>query len=93
MIGALAGEVILALTRPEGISTRNVFEATVEGVMGRGPICEVTLRAADPWTAHLTCNAVRDLALQPGRRVWCLLKTFAFHWLDGTAESGPRNAE
>ena len=71
-----ARDVALALTRPEGISIQNVFEAQVRALdAASGPIVEVTLAIGpQPLLARVTRKAAVELALAPGRRVFALVK-------------------
>ena len=77
-----ARDVALALTRPADVSISNRIEGTVEAIRAlnqSGAQVEVTVRVA-PGTALralVTREAVDRLALQPGLRLWCLVKAVA----------------
>jgi molybdate transport system ATP-binding protein len=74
-----ARDVILALTRPSGISALNVVEVQVEKLI---PIeeaaLEVQLRANDQrLLARVTRRSGEALGLAPGRQVFAVIKTVA----------------
>ncbi len=72
----LAHDVLLATERPTGISALNVLGATVSEVrQGDGPGALVQLVAGDTrMLARVTARSARVLDLQPGRRVFAILK-------------------
>ncbi len=70
-----AGEVLVATARPEGLSARNAVEVAIEAVEPAG---DGFLLRAGPWLAHLTPEAIRELGLAPGARVWLVTKTHSW---------------
>lgn len=76
-----AGDVALATKKPEGISFRNVLSGTLSQVdadrSGAFATISVDIDGAI-LRAHLTRQAVEDLGLVPGTRVFALLKTASF---------------
>jgi len=75
-----AGEVLVASERPVGLSARNVVEVVVDEVV---PVGEAWLVRAGPWLAHLTSEAVRELGVRAGGRVWMVVKTHAWRVVAG----------
>lgn len=75
-----ADEVLVATERPAGLSARNAVPVELEALDERGGA--VFGRAGD-WTAHLTPEAVRELELAPGRRVWMVTKTHSWRVVAG----------
>jgi molybdate transport system ATP-binding protein len=75
----LARDVILATTRPEGLSARNILPVIVETMhTGRGPGTAVVLRlGTQRLLARLTDRSVGDLQLEPGKEVFAILKSTA----------------
>jgi molybdate transport system ATP-binding protein len=73
-------DVSLALARPEGISIRNVLEGAVTGVSdGGGAIVEVAVRLGEiDLPARISRQAMDELAIRPGQRVFALVKAIAF---------------
>lgn len=75
-----ATDVSLALARPTEISIRIVLAGTVETIEEEGgPLALVGVRLAggDILRASVTRLAVRDLALAPGKPIFCLVKSAA----------------
>jgi ABC-type molybdate transport system ATPase subunit len=75
-----ASEVLVASERPVGLSARNVVEVEVDEVVRVG---EAWLVRAGPWLAHLTPEAVRELGVVVGGRVWMVVKTHAWRVVAG----------
>lgn len=71
-----AQDVMLALTRPEGISALNVLAATVREIrMGEGPGALVQLDASGTLIlARVTRRSVEALGLTPGQSLFAVLK-------------------
>jgi molybdate transport system ATP-binding protein len=71
-----AQDVILSKTKPKGLSARNILPATITDIkMGDGPGAAVGLMAGtDHLLARITQNAVQDLGLQQGQKVYAILK-------------------
>jgi molybdate transport system ATP-binding protein len=83
-----ARDVAIALTRPEGVSIRNVMAGRIAAVeVEPGPFAEVAIDLGGPWLrARITRESVDELALAPGRPVFALVKSVA---LDRRSLSGP----
>ena len=80
-----ARDVVLCLTRPEGISALNVLPGTVAEVgAGQGAWMEVRLRcgAGADLLARVTRRSVDELGLVPGRPIFAVIKSVSFD--DGT---------
>jgi molybdate transport system ATP-binding protein len=76
-----AGDVALAIKKPEGISFRNILGGTVHGTTAESGGAFVTVSIDIDGAivrARLTRQAVHDLGLQPGMPVFALLKTASF---------------
>jgi len=72
----LAQDVILSLTRPEGLSSVNVLPVRVEDIHpGDGPGAAIALRAGtDRLLARVTARAVSELGLSKGMQCFAILK-------------------
>lgn len=75
----LAQDVLLSLTRPEGLSSHNVLRVTVEALhRGAGPGVAVQLRAGeDTLLARITARAAEELRLAPGLQCYAVLNATA----------------
>ena len=75
----LAQDVMLATTRPEGISALNILPVEVQTVRrGEGPGVIVQLKAGeDRLLARITRRSADALGLEPGSRCFAVLKSVA----------------
>ena len=73
-------DVSIATVRPQGISIRNVLEGEVTGIVDNGgAIVEVAVRlGAIDVPARISRQALEELAIKPGARVFLLIKAIAF---------------
>jgi molybdate transport system ATP-binding protein len=75
-----AEDVLVATARPAGLSARNAFEVAITGLVEGGGAVVVEAAA---WRALLTASAAAELGLEPGRRVWLVVKTHGWRVLAG----------
>lgn len=74
-----ARDVSLATERPQNVSVLNVFEGTVSGVSnGSGPQVDVSVDVGGAviWS-QITRKSLDELALQPGSKVFAMVKAVA----------------
>ncbi len=78
-IRILAQDVLVSLTRPEGLSSRNILPAVVEAIHhGDGPGVAVSLKLGeDRLLARITADAMDELRLAPGLDCYAVLKATA----------------
>jgi molybdate transport system ATP-binding protein len=74
-----AGDILLALERPIGLSARNILHGTIESQEQRSATIICRVNSGAMFEVHVTLGAARDLNLQPGREVWLVLKTYSCH--------------
>ena len=77
-----ARDVSIALERPSEISIQNMIAATVESLHPtKRPAFQTVTLSVDGQVlqARVTRKAVKDLALEPGREVFALIKSATFH--------------
>jgi molybdate transport system ATP-binding protein len=72
-----AGDILVANAPPVGVSARNIFEGIIERMERQGPTVVAHITATAPFIVHLTPASVDDLNLQPGSRVWLIIKTYS----------------
>jgi molybdate transport system ATP-binding protein len=83
-VGIYADEIMLCLERPAGISARNALPATVQALTPAGVEVLAELRSGETdLRVNLTPAAARELALEPGKPVYALIKTAGCHLLGG----------
>jgi molybdate transport system ATP-binding protein len=78
-VAVRAGDILLAIEKPQGLSARNILPGTVVSAETRGTLVVVHVNAGVNFTVHVTLGAARTLHLQPGLRVWMVLKTHSCH--------------
>jgi molybdate transport system ATP-binding protein len=71
-----ADDVMLALSRPDGVSANNVLAASVAAIREDGANADVQLRLKDALLiARITRRSLERLGLKPGTRVFALVKS------------------
>ena len=81
-IAIRAGDILLALERPMGLSARNILQGTLQSADRRSVTMICKIDAGALFEVHVTLSAARALNLQPGREVWLVLKTYSCHIVD-----------
>jgi molybdate transport system ATP-binding protein len=74
-----AGDILLAVERPIGLSARNIMEGRIVSLQQRGTLVIARVDCGALFVVHVTPGAVRALGLAAGRRVWLVLKTHSCH--------------
>jgi molybdate transport system ATP-binding protein len=72
-----AGDVMLALTRPTGLSVQNIFAAKVASLQHENGLVDVTLDLGCPLQAQISTQACADLGLEIGMPLFALVKSAA----------------
>jgi molybdate transport system ATP-binding protein len=86
-IGVRAGDILLAIAPPQGLSARNVLPGKIVSLERRDVTviarvrCGGDLEAGLEMEAHVTPGAQQSLNLTPGREVWLVIKTYSCHVL------------
>jgi molybdate transport system ATP-binding protein len=75
-----AGDIMLAVARPLGLSARNVMEGKIQSILREGVklIAMVKVEGIG-FEVHLTPNAREELRLKVGSTVWVIVKTYSCH--------------
>ena len=81
-IAIRAGDILLAVEKPGGLSARNIIEGRILGMEQRGTIVVARVDCGAIFTVHLTPGAVRTLRLASGLPVWLVLKTHSCHFVE-----------
>lgn len=74
-VGIRAGDILLATTRPEGLSARNILRGTIVSLDRRDVMISAAVDVGVRMEVHLTLAARDALDLAPGRDVWLIVKT------------------
>ncbi len=88
-VGIRAGDILLAGSRPEGLSARNVIGGKIVSLAQRDVTVVVGVDCGVTFEAYLTPGARDSLQLEPGKQVWLVIKTYSCHLLrkSGAEES------
>jgi molybdate transport system ATP-binding protein len=74
-IAVRAGDILLAIERPRGLSARNVLPGTLASVQREGATVVAMVEAGSRFEVHLTPAALTSLQLTVGQAVWLIIKT------------------
>jgi molybdate transport system ATP-binding protein len=74
-----AGDILLALEKPIGLSARNIVQGAVQSVEQRATTVICRVMAGVPFEVHVTLGAARSLGLHVGKEIWLVLKTYSCH--------------
>jgi molybdate transport system ATP-binding protein len=74
-VGIRAGDILLATTRPEGLSARNIFAGKISTLERRDVMVSATVDVGVPMEVHITLAARDALQLRTGLDVWLIVKT------------------
>jgi molybdate transport system ATP-binding protein len=80
MVALRASDIIVARSRPEGISARNIIKAPCISLDGKGGSLFASFDIGDadsPALVELTPGAVRELGIAPGRDFFLVIKTMS----------------
>jgi len=78
-VGIRAGDILLAIQPPVGLSARNVIPGKIVGLEKRDVIISARVSCGVEMEVHLTLAARDALQLAPGRDVWLVIKTHSCH--------------
>ena len=74
-VGIRAGDILLAIAPPVGLSARNIIQGTIVSLEKRDVIISARVNCGVEMEVHLTLAARDALQLTPGREVWLVIKT------------------
>ncbi len=78
-VGIRAGDILLAIAKPEGLSARNILPGRVVSVERRDMMISVRVNCGVEMEVHLTLAARDSLGLAAERDVWLVIKTYSCH--------------
>ena len=85
-VGIRAGDILISLERPTGLSARNLSPPKSRPCAAKGPqrLSTPFRRGPNiPVKVHLTPRAVESLQLKVGDMIWLVLKTHSCHVMRG----------
>lgn len=78
-IGIRAGDILLAISPPAGLSARNVIPGRILSLTQRDVIVSARVKSRVTMEVHLTLAARDSLQLEVGKEVWLVIKTHSCH--------------
>ena len=78
-IAIRAGDILLAVSEPYGISARNRLPGRIVSLNRRDYLVVARVDCGTAFEVHLTPAAEASLALKPGALVWLIIKTHSCH--------------
>jgi molybdate transport system ATP-binding protein len=83
-VGIRAGDVLLASSPPQGLSARNVFSGVIASLEQRDVTIVAKVNCGAEVEVHLTPAARDSLQLQPGGKIWLVVKTYSCQVMQGS---------
>ncbi len=80
-VGIRAGDILLASSKPHGLSARNVLDGTIASLEQRDMKVIAIVSCGPVFEVHLTLGARESLELKTGAKVWLVIKTYSCHVL------------
>ncbi len=78
-VGIRAGDILMAISKPVGLSARNVIAGRVVALERRDMIVSARVDCGVEMEVYLTLAAREALDLAEGREVWLVIKTHSCH--------------
>ncbi len=78
-VGIRAGDILLAITLPTGLSARNVISGRLVSLQQRDVIVSARVDCGVEMEVHMTLAARDTLHLMSGMEVWLVVKTHSCH--------------
>lgn len=78
-VGIRAGDILLAIAKPVGLSARNVIAGRLVGLERRDMVIAARVDCGVEMVAYLTLAARDALELTVGLEVWLVIKTYSCH--------------
>jgi molybdate transport system ATP-binding protein len=78
-VGIRAGDILLAIAAPTGLSARNIIPGKVVSLEQRDMIISVRVNCGVEMEVYVTLAAKGELNLMPAQKVWLVIKTHSCH--------------
>lgn len=77
-----SGDILIATEEPRHTSARNILSGDIQAIEERGAQSIVRVKSGVTWTVSVTRQAVSELRLQPGQKIWMAIKTHSCYLLE-----------
>jgi molybdate transport system ATP-binding protein len=78
-VGIRAGDILLAIAKPVGLSARNVIAGQLVSLERRDMMISARVNCGVEMEVHLTLASKDALQLMPSKEVWLVIKTYSCH--------------
>ncbi|MHB8217703.1 MAG: molybdenum ABC transporter ATP-binding protein [Candidatus Sulfotelmatobacter sp.] len=78
-VGIRAGDILLAITKPTGLSARNVIAGQLLSLERRDMMISARVNCGVEMEVHLTLASRDALQIVPGGQIWLVIKTYSCH--------------
>lgn len=83
-VGVRAGDILVAIVRPTGLSAQNIIPGRLVAVVQRDVLALATVDCdGAQFEVHLTLAARSSLDLHRGQDLWLVIKTYSCHLMAG----------
>ncbi|HKS28351.1 MAG TPA: molybdenum ABC transporter ATP-binding protein [Pyrinomonadaceae bacterium] len=77
-----SGDILIATEELHRTSARNILPGHITAIEERGAQSIVKIQSGIAWTASVTRQAVKELGLAPGQKIWMAIKTHSCYLLE-----------
>jgi molybdate transport system ATP-binding protein len=81
-VAVRSGDILLATEELRSTSARNILSGEIQTIEERSNRFVVRVRSGVVWAVSVTSQAVKELRLAPGQKIWLAIKTHSCHLLD-----------
>lgn len=81
-VAVRSGDILLATEEIRSTSARNILCGEIQAIEERSNRFIVRVRSGVVWAVSVTSQAVSELRLAPGQKIWLAIKTHSCHLLD-----------
>jgi molybdate transport system ATP-binding protein len=78
-VGVRAGDILLAVSKPQGLSARNVLAGHLVSLQKRDAVVFASVDCGVEIQVQMTLAAQDELKLKEGQQVWLVIKTHSCH--------------
>jgi molybdate transport system ATP-binding protein len=82
VVAIRSGDILIATEELRQTSARNILSGHINSIEERGAHSIVRVQSGVTWTVSVTRQAVKELGLQPGQKIWMAIKTHSCYLLE-----------
>lgn len=77
-----SGDILIATEELRSTSARNILSGHITAIENRGAHASLRVMSGVRWVVSVTRQAVSELGLQPGQKIWMAIKTHSCYLLE-----------